>query len=162
VQSGISLVSGLYALVFVVALLAALFVCLSSSLSGILKIVFVFFLVAFAGASYFLAGRSGLSPFSFRTGQTLGSSKDNILFAVTGIVGAVAGVVGSYFFRVDPNKINYRDLLRPLAFCPVTLIPVIKMVEAADDTTFLGYVLLFCLAYQTGFFWERLLKAEGS
>jgi hypothetical protein len=161
VQSEISTISWFYALLFSVGCIAAFYFSFSANINSRLKLVFAAFLLILAGASFFLAGRSGLSPFSFTNNQTLGPSGDNVFFAITGVAGAVGGIVGSYFFRIEPGRINYRELLKPLSFCPVTLIPVIKMIEAANDTTFLGYILLFCLAYQTGFFWERLLKADS-
>lgn len=156
-----SSISVIYALIFAAGWFGAMFIALSSRLKALPKVGVIVFLVVLAAAAFYLAGRSGLSPFSFRSEQTLGPAENNVVFGIVGIVGAIAGIIGSYLFRVDARQIHFWELLRPLTFCPVTLIPVIKMVETSNDTTFLGHVLLFCLAYQTGFFWERLLK-EGS
>jgi hypothetical protein len=152
-----------YAAAFAIALVLALTITWSSSLNRTQKGVLAVALVAIGGLSYYLGGRSGLSPFTVSGSLWFGSDKPesgNISLTLTGIAGAIAGTVGSYFFRADAKTIDYRGILKPLAFCPITMIPVIKMIESANDKTFLGHALLFCIAYQTGFFWERLLKSN--
>jgi len=87
--------------------------------------------------------------------------------AVIGIVGAVLGVVGSVLFKADTAALTFRRFLAPLAAAPLTIVPNIQMIKSTPDAaSFTELALLFSLAYQTGFFWERLLhnsdaSAEG-
>ncbi|WP_156886627.1 hypothetical protein [Rhizobium gallicum] len=145
------------AVVFAMSIVSAIVLIALSSFSWLAKFAFTLAILSIGMMCYYFAGVSGLSPFSFSTRETLGPS-ESVVSAVLGMVGAIAGVIGSYFFRTESNSYRVRDLLRPLSFCPITLIPVIKTVEASDDSTFLGLALLFCISYQTGFFWERMLK----
>jgi uncharacterized membrane protein len=114
---------------------------------------------AFGVLTYLLATRSPISPFSRFSAVSFGSDGHAISIAVA-FVGAIAGVFGSYFFNLGTANINLRGLLRPLAASPLILVPTIKLIESAGDTSALAYILLFALSYQNGFFWERLLKGN--
>jgi hypothetical protein len=115
--------------------------------------------LAFGAMAYLLATDSPISPFSRSSVISLGREPTTISIVVA-LLGAIAGVFGSYFFNLAPAKVHIRSLLRPLTASPLVIIPTIKLVESAGDPNPLAYTLLFALSYQNGFFWERLLKGK--
>ncbi|MGR9249955.1 hypothetical protein [Rhizobium leguminosarum] len=115
--------------------------------------VVVFILVVLA----IYLSTSPSSPFGSTARSTLGP--DDVTYSVlVGVVGALLGVVGSCLSKLGGRRLSLHYFYKPLAASPLTLIPVIKLIEASDGRDLLTLLLLFALSYQTGFFWERLLN----
>jgi hypothetical protein len=121
------------------------------------RLFIIFAIGLFSLLAFLLASRTGISPFSTRGVTHFGDSSQWLSISVA-IVGAVAGVAGSYLFNLGDQALRWRSLARPLATTPLVLIPTIKLVESSGEQTPLALILLFALSYQNGFFWERLLK----
>ncbi len=101
------------------------------------------------------------SPFSLGRVITFGLTEDlTNLLAVVG--GSIAGVVGSVYFKAGRLTVRLQQFVRPLACTPLTLIPLLKLVEGLETITVLGIATLMVTSYQVGFFWERLLAERSA
>lgn len=145
------------ALVFIASACIAIYFIYQAQIPLWWRAILIVAVVLFAVLAYVLATKTDISPFSTSGRISFGAANQwpSIIIAV---IGAVAGVIGSYFFHLGSKSINWRSFIPPLATAPLVLIPTIKLVEASGEQTALGLLLLFALSYQNGFFWERLLK----
>jgi hypothetical protein len=151
--------SGLLLICFLASALFAVFFTLRSRHTIAARLALVGATLLFGLVAYLVATSSTFSPFSRSSSIAFGvGSQATGLFIVVALTGAVAGVFGSYFFKLGNAGFSVRGLLRPLSASPLVIIPTIKLIESAGDPTALAYILLFALSYQNGFFWERLLK----
>jgi hypothetical protein len=146
------------ALIFLVSVVVAILAIYKSPLATWSRVILFFLILLFAALAYILATKTSISPFSLANATRFGS-ESQVAAILIAIVGAVSGVVGSYFFRLGDQNISWRGFAAPLATAPLVLIPTIKLVEASGEQTPLALLLLFALSYQNGFFWERLLRA---
>src|SRR2546427_11106227 len=87
------------AILFLASVIAAIFLVFRSPIAIHWRVTVALAIAAFALLAYALAARSGVSPFSSRAAISFGYS-DQWLPTVLAVVGAVAGVVGSYFFHL--------------------------------------------------------------
>jgi hypothetical protein len=115
------------------------------------------FAIAFAAIAI-ISRSSPASPFTTSSEILLGADYVNYP-VIVGLGGALLGVIGSYFFKLADRKFSWRELLPPICASPFTIIPVIKLIEANRSSDQLSLLLLFGLAYQSGFFWERLINS---
>jgi hypothetical protein len=145
-----------WAIVFLASAVAAVVIAFRTRLPRAGQIALAAFAIVLVLVFYVTAAQSPLSPFG-RGGIAFGVA-DEASVLVIGIVGALAGVVGSVFFRLDEKRFNPRDLIKPLATSPLVLIPTVKLFETTGEANLTAFVLLFALSYQNGFFWERMLK----
>jgi hypothetical protein len=151
--------SALLLIGFLGSALFAVFFTLKSGHTITARLAIVAATLLFGLIAYLVATSSTLSPFSRSSSIAFGAnSQATSLFIVVALAGAVAGVFGSYFFKLRDAGVSLRGLLRPLSASPLVIIPTIKLIESAGDPSALAYILLFALSYQNGFFWERLLK----
>jgi hypothetical protein len=148
----------LYVLAFLVSGIAAIFFILRSTLGPYQKFAVGVGVLVLLVAAYYFGGKVGVSPFSIPTSVGLGPGSPQLGAIAIGVAGAVLGTLGSVLFSKPAAMPTAADFLKPLSACPLTLIPVIKLIESAGEQNALSMLLLFCLSYQTGFFWERLLK----
>lgn len=148
----------LYLLAFLVSGLAAIFFIARSTIGPYQKLAVGVGVLVLLAAAYYFGGDVGVSPFSLPTSVGLGPEGSQLGAIAIGVVGAVLGTLGSVLFSKPASLPPVADFLKPLSACPLTLIPVIKLIESAGEQNPLSMLLLFCLSYQTGFFWERLLK----
>jgi hypothetical protein len=146
------------AIIFSLSVVFALVLVLRAEMDIRWRAVLAATIALFAVVAYVLATRSEVSPFGSSTRKSFGYT-DQLLPTCLAIVGAVGGVIGSYFFRLGNRTIRWRTLVPPLVTTPLVLVPTIKLVEASGEQTLLTLILLFALSYQNGFFWERLLKS---
>jgi hypothetical protein len=144
------------------AVATVVFLLLRSDLAAYTRAALVLAVVCFTILAYLLATRSNLSPFGVGGRISFGGN-DQLVPICLAVVGAVAGILGSYFFNLGRKAVRWRGLVPPLVTFPIILIPTIKLVEASGEQSLLTLMLLFALSYQNGFFWERVLKpaAEG-
>jgi hypothetical protein len=147
-----------YLFVFVVSGLAAIFFISRSTVGSYQKLAVGVGVLALLAAAYYFGGKGGVSPFSLPTSIGLGPEGSQLGTIAIGVAGAVLGTLGSVVFSKPASLPMLVDFLKPLSACPLTIIPVIKLIESAGEQNALSLLLLFCLSYQTGFFWERLLK----
>jgi hypothetical protein len=144
---------------FLVSVLLIVFFAWKSRHTVVFRLAVIGATLAFAAMTYLLATNSALSPFSRPSGIGFGvEDRATIVSVIVALVVAIGGVFGSYFFNIGKGKISLRGLLRPISASPLVIVPTIKLIESAGDPNLLAYILLFALAYQNGFFWERLLK----
>ena len=151
----------IFAFTFLTSAVLTFILVIRSAISMISKILLIGVISAFVALTYILAKKSVISPFSVSNDIPFGSAGENMAILV-GVAGAVIGVVGSYFFQLGEKNIRWRTLVPPLACCPLTLIPTIELIKAADAKSLISLMLLFALSYQTGFFWERIINAKES
>jgi hypothetical protein len=144
---------------FGMSVLFAIGFAVTSTHAIALKAAIVVAALAFGIIAYLLATSSPISPFSRPAGLAFGTDH-SIASIVVALVGAIAGVFGSYLFNLGTAELSLRSFLRPLSATPLVIVPTIKLIESAGDHSALAYILLFGLSYQNGFFWERLLKSE--
>jgi hypothetical protein len=145
-----------WAVIFLASVIAAVAISFFAPLPRSGRVVIAASAVVLLLVFYLTASESPISPFG-RGGIAFGIENE-IAVLVVGIVGALAGVVGSVFFRLDEKGFNLRDFIKPLATSPLVLIPTVKLFETTGEANLTAYVLLFALSYQNGFFWERMLK----
>jgi hypothetical protein len=149
------------AIVFLVSVILAIFFVIRSEFSLAWRLGLAAAVVIFAVSAYLLATNSAVSPFA--ASQTLSFGYwDNSVPLTVGTVGAVFGVVGSYLIKQDRAGFDWRGLIKPLLISPMLIIPTVKLVEAAEEQTFMTMLLVFAMSYQNGFFWERVMKGEKS
>ena len=146
-----------FAATFVVSCFAAIYFAAFYLESKVEKLAVLSACLALIVGSYVFASSSGASPFAARTAIGLGTTPTPYS-VLLGVCGAVLGVIGSIFFKRGKRDLRLKEFVRPLSVCPMTLIPVIKLIESSSEQDLLAFLLLFCLSYQTGFFWDRLLK----
>jgi hypothetical protein len=139
------------------AVVTVVFLALRSDLALHTRIALCLAIVSFSVFAYVFATRWNLSPFSV-SGTISFGDKDQLVPICLAVVGAVTGILGSYFFHLGRRSIRWRGLAPPLVTFPIILIPTIKLVEASGEQSLLTFMLLFALSYQNGFFWERVLK----
>jgi hypothetical protein len=146
------------ALVFSASAVLAVIFVYRSGMPIFWSLVTTLVIIAFALLAYFMATKSAVSPFGLNRAIGFGFWDQSVPIAVA-IVGAVTGVLGSVLFNLSSASFNWLSLVRPLATCPIILIPTLKLVETAGEQTLLTMIVLFALSYQNGFFWEKLLKS---
>ncbi|TIM48778.1 hypothetical protein [Mesorhizobium sp.] len=149
-----------YLIVFAIAVLIALVVTIRSQMGLMAKAItavgiIVFAIICYATSSAFF---SPFAPHGSRVPFGAVEDTSNLLAA---IVGTVGGIVGSVYFKAG-GKLSLVSFLRPLCCAPLTLIPILKLINGTEQLTVLGIATLVVTAYQTGFFWERLLKDQGN
>ncbi len=126
---------------------------LSSSLSAARKTVLCCSVVGFVTVAYLFAGTSSISPFS--QGANSFGYFDRSLELSISIVGIVVGIISTVIF-FDGTRTNISDYLRPLMLSPVVMIPVVEAIPEAE-VSLVSHMLLFCIAFQNGFFWKKVL-----
>ena len=148
----------LYLFAFLVSGVAAIFFIVRSSTGLYQKFAVGLGVLVLLATAYYFGGRAGVSPFSQPTSIGLGPEGSQVATIVVGLIGAILGTLGSVFFSKPASMPTLVDLLKPLSACPLTLTPVIRLIESAGEQNGLSMLVLFCLSYQTGFFWEKSLK----
>ncbi|MCK1320581.1 MULTISPECIES: hypothetical protein [unclassified Bradyrhizobium] len=150
-----------YLLLFVISAALTIFLTFRSELPFVGKLgvniaiaTFAFYCLLFAKGVFFNPFNTGDPTIPF--GDKL--SDFSPLHLLAAIFGALLGIVGSVYFKLGTLRAPLAAFVRPACCAPMTLIPVIKLAESANDTSLLGVATLFLLAYQTGFFWETLLR----
>jgi hypothetical protein len=149
-------------ILFLGAAVAATVLILMSNLSVTYRVILAFCCISFVAMAYVLAVGSKVSPFGSSNPISFGGVESDATPVIVGIGGAIAGVIGSYFFTTNLSAFRWSALVRPLCTVPLVLIPTVKLIGAANDGTILSLLLLFGLSYQNGFFWERLLRQPES
>jgi hypothetical protein len=147
----------LLAIIFLASVIAAVVLLVRSPVPVVARLGLGITLLAFLVLAYFFAAKSKISPFGTSSTIDFGFWDQSLQIGIA-TIGAIAGVIGSYFFRIGQEPITWRSFVRPLSTCPIVLIPTLKLVESSGEQTLMTVAVLFALSYQNGFFWERLLK----
>ncbi len=73
------------------------------------------------------------------------------------LVGICLGILARYIFEADAaDTLNWFALLRPLVISPILLLPLIGTLDEGELQP-LQVVSLAVLAFQNGFFWQKIL-----
>jgi hypothetical protein len=117
---------------FIGSALCAIGVVLNSRQSISTKVAILVAIVVFAIVTYAFAKSSSISPFARSHGVSFGAQNQSLISIGIALVGAIAGVFGSYIFQLGKADFNLRSLWRPLSACPLVIVPTVKLLESAS------------------------------
>ena len=72
------------------------------------------------------------------------------------IVAIVLGAVTKTY--IDEKRFKLSKVLLPILLTPLLLLPLVPKITENIDSGLWGLVTVFCLAYQSGYFWTDILK----
>jgi hypothetical protein len=144
----------LLAIVFTASSIAAIISTIFSPMQQPKKVVISLAIAVIGVAAYILASTSEISPFSQR--QAAFGYFDNAKFIAICVVGVAIGVTASIAWSSQGFK-GWSQFWRPLIASPILPIPVLKAIPNSESDILADFIL-FCLSFQNGFFWEKVLK----
>ena len=73
-------------------------------------------------------------------------------------LGVLLGIAAKVLF--EKRTFHWTDFARPAAISPIVLLPLIGTLDSGD-VQLLQLVSLFILAFQNGFFWQKVIENVG-
>lgn len=145
------------AIVYSILLITSVAVIWMSNTKLIGRASLIAALIVTSVVMYLFASQSGISPFS-RDAIGFGFW-DNTVELSIGVLATLSGVFASIAMTSSEEGLTQR-IWRPLIVSPLILLPTLELVEDSGDRTLVSLMLLFSVAFQNGFFWQKVLEND--